>query len=58
MGTEFIGHKFHIGCDVAEELAIAFAKVIHGEATVGVGQESIARTLAVAGEKPLARTAR
>ena len=56
--SQLVGHIFHIRRNVLEELAIAFAKVIHGEATVGVGQESVARTLAVAGEKPLARTAR
>ena len=55
--TKFVGHEFHVGRDVLEELAIAFAEVIDGEAAVGVGQETVARTLAVAGEKPLARLA-
>lgn len=51
--SQLVGHKLHIRRNVLEELAVALAEVIHGEAPIDIGQETVARTLAVAGEKPL-----
>lgn len=48
---QFLFHPVHVGCDVCEEAAIAFAKVVQSGFSIGSFCEAVLGTFPVAGEE-------